>query len=338
MKTPGDYPENPTLLAYRRAGLTESVHRGAYVLLRGPSVLESRGVIEHPYFLRSCAKPLQMLPLLELGGEERFGLVDEEIALIAASHNGEDTHREAAASILKKGGLAEADLRCGAHAPFDGETAARLRAAGSKTEPLRHNCSGKHAGMLLLAKMLGQDTKTYLDPKGAVQTKIRERLAQLCRVEPQAIPLGTDGCSAPTFALSLKALATGFARFGNPRELTPETAQACARIHMAIAAAPYHLAGRKQLDTDLAKASGGRIVGKRGAEGVYALTVIGEDVGLALKIDDGSNRMHGFLILSILNRHGLLRDTEAKALGSYLDAKQKNYSGLEVGDLVEMPR
>lgn len=330
------YPDNPILIAYRRAGRAESVHRGAYVLLRGEQILESRGVTQHPYFLRSCAKPLQMLALLEMGGAEKFSLTEPELALIAASHNGEDLHKETAASILRKGGYSESDLLCGTHAPFDGETAARLRATGKKAEVLRHNCSGKHAGMLLLAKLLGAPAPSYLDPKGVVQTRIRERIAQLCGVEPGSIPLGMDGCSAPTFALSLHALARGFGRLGTPENLSPQRAAACVAVQRAIAASPDHFAGRKQFDTDLAKATKGRVIGKRGAEGVYALTIVGERVGFALKIDDGSNRMHPFLILSVLRRHGLLRDAEMAALAKELDPVQKNFAGHEVGDLCEV--
>ena len=327
------YPENPVLIEYRRGGRTESVHRGAYAIVVGGELREERGATDHAYFLRSAAKLFQALPLVESGAADRFGLSEAELALVCASHNGEDVHAETAASLLKKGGLSEAELRCGTHPPFDGETAARIRAAGDKLGPLRHNCSGKHGGMLLLAKHLGQTPSSYLDPAGPAQRRIRADLCEICEVSEKGCLPATDGCSAPTYAIPLRQLALGFSRLANPDGLRAGLREACARVRGAIWRNPYLFAGRGQLDTEFAEAGGGRILGKRGAEGVYGLGISGARAGIALKVDDGGGRMHAFLLLSLLERHALLRPEERSALARHLDPVQRNFAGLDVGEV-----
>src|SRR5688572_21191104 len=182
-----------------RGGRVESVHRGhvAVVDVAG-RLLAWAGEPRLLVFPRSAYKPFQAVPLVESGAWTRSGLEDEALALVAGSHGGTDRHAEIAASILAAAGADVSALRCGTHTPYDDTTAASLRARGEEPGPLRHNCSGKHAGMLLLASDLGAPSSTYVDPEHPVQRRIHERFAEIMG-EAWADPTpAIDGCSAPT--------------------------------------------------------------------------------------------------------------------------------------------
>ncbi len=322
------------MVEYRRAGEAESVHRGAFVLLHEKAAFARRGQIDHPYFLRSAAKPFQALALLLSGGEKEFGLTAEEIALITASHGGEDLHERVAASILKKGGLSEADLQCGSHEPFEKETAARLRSQGKRAGPLRHNCSGKHAGMLLLAKILGCPTRDYLEVQGAVQQEILKTVSRFCEIPPQQIVTGVDGCSATTFAMPLTHLARGFWNLGCTENLAETERRACKKIVESVFTHPMVFGGRKQLDSDLLQAAQGEMFAKRGAEGVLAAVFPGKKTALALKIDDGSSRNLAFLMSMLIQKNRLLDEKRQARFASLGDPVLRNAAGRPVGEIV----
>ena len=119
-------------------------------------------------FVRSSAKPQQALPLILDGAAARYSLSERELAVACASHNGESIHTEAARSVLSKAGLDASHLKCGAHEPYGKEAARLLHERGEQPSALHNNCSGKHAGMLLLAAHLGAPPETYLSPEHPV--------------------------------------------------------------------------------------------------------------------------------------------------------------------------
>ncbi|HET6201239.1 MAG TPA: asparaginase [Planctomycetota bacterium] len=327
------YPENPVLLDLRRGGSVESRHRGAWVAVREGEVVAARGDVEHGYFARSAAKPFQALPWIESGAADRFGARGEEIALSVGSHNGEDHHARVAASLLARGGFEERDLRCGAHASLDPGVASALAAAGTAPHPLRHNCSGKHAAMLHLARHLGDDPARYLEPGSRAQRSIRETAAQMCGIDPEAVAWAVDGCSAPTLVLPLRAVALGYARLTTPDGLPPSRKEACERIARSVAEHPEMLGGRNRLDTALSRASRGRLFPKVGAEGFQAVGVAGEASGFALKVDDGSSRALAPLLLALLRSLGWLRAEEVESLGPLADTVLRSHAGLPVGEV-----
>ena len=332
-RTPRAFPENPVLVRFLRAGEVESVHRGAWCLVDGGGqVLAGAGAIEHPYFVRSSVKALQALPLLESGAAEGLGLRDEELAVVMASHAGEERHTALVGGLLQRLGLGPGDLRCGVHAPFDSKARAALRARGEAPSTLHNNCSGKHAGFLALARHLGVPLERYLEPEGAGQALVRATLAELCGLAPAALHAATDGCSAPTFALPLTALATAFARLTSPALLAPARRAPAERLLRVAGAHPALIAGSgRWLDSELLRASGGRLFAKYGAESVQAVGVVGAGRGFALKIDDGGLRALTFLVPTLLARLGLLRPEEAAALAGWSDPRLVNFAGLEVG-------
>ena len=332
-RPPRAYPDNPVLVRFLRGRETESVHRGAWCLVdTSGEVLAGAGDLRQPYFARSSVKALQALALLESGAAERYHLSDEELALVIASHAGEECHTEVVRRVLERLGLGVRHLCCGVHAPFDERTRRELRTRGEPATALHNNCSGKHVGFLALAKHLGVPSESYLDPESAGQRLVRAALAEMSGVPVSELAPELDGCSAPTFRLPLAALATAFARLANPAALAPARRAAAERLTRVAGAHPVLVAGSARwLDTDLLRASGGRLFAKYGAEAVQAVGVVGGGRGFALKIDDGGLRALQAFVPAILERLGLLQASELAALASGREPRLVNFAGLDVG-------
>ncbi len=278
-----------------RGGVVESVHYGAAAVVdRMGRLLAWVGDPQAMSFLRSSAKPFQAIPLVEGGGLDAFGLTPGQLALICASHSGTDAHKAMAESIQARVGVSESHLLCGTHPPYDAETWNRMRAAGESLTPNRHNCSGKHTGMLAQARHLGLPLETYIDPNHPVQGRILEAFSAMCGLTPGEVLLGIDGCSVPTFAVPLAAAATGYARLADSSVLPGERARAARRIVEAMTSNPDMVDGPGRFDTRLMQASGGRILSKGGAEGFRGIAIMpgalrpgSPGLGVAIKIADG---------------------------------------------------
>jgi L-asparaginase II len=314
----------------RRGAVVESVHRAIVAVVDpGGKILARLGDPAPVTFLRSAAKPFQALALVESGGAEAFGLTDPELAIIAGSHSGEDRHVKVVEGILARGGLGPEALQCGIHRPYHGPTAERL---GTQATVLHHNCSGKHAGMLLLAKHLGAPVKDYIDPDSPGQRRIRKTLAEVAGLRPAQVKLGTDGCSAPNFAISVKAMAVAFARLGVP-ERSPAHVEALRRVRDAMLFHPAMVAGEDRFDTDLMEAFAGALVSKSGAEGVEGAAVSGKAWGIAVKIEDGNQRAVPPVMLEALRQLRVARAAHLKAVDVHLNGVMRNWAGREVGGM-----
>src|SRR5918993_1613727 len=170
---PQQIPIAEPLVEVTRGSLTESRHRGHIVVVEPDgNIVAYLGSPQTVTFLRSSAKPFQALPLLTSGAADRFGFTDEEVALACASHNGEPMHTELGASMLKKIGLGPEALKCGVHEPYSLEVAGKLRLQGLPPNVLQNNCSGKHVGMLAVAKHLGAPIENYNQAENPVQLAI----------------------------------------------------------------------------------------------------------------------------------------------------------------------
>jgi L-asparaginase II len=249
-------------------------------------------------YLRSAAKPFQLAPFVASG---RFDAYDfpaptEALAIMAASHAGEDRHARTVQALLRAGGLTRDVLACGTHSPYDRETAERLLRDGEPPSPLRHNCSGKHAGMALHARAAGWPIETYWQAEHPIQVAARETVAALSDVPAEEIACATDGCGVVTFGIPLRGLALAFARLADPSGVPDAPLRgALERIRDAMMAHPELVAGeRRMLDTALMRAAPGRLVAKGGAEGVQAVGLLAGShgrgtgaLGLALKVEDG---------------------------------------------------
>jgi L-asparaginase II len=326
----GDVRSDP-LVHVIRGGRVESVHRGHVAVVDASGrLLAWAGEPGLLVFPRSAYKPFQAVPLVESGAWARSGLDDEALALAAGSHGGTDRHAEVALSILRAAGADPSSLRCGSHTPYDDATAAALRARGEEPGPLRHNCSGKHAGMLLLARHLGAPLETYVDPQHPVQRRIFERFAAILG-EPWADPTpAIDGCSAPTPRMPLATLAHAFALLAAGRDASGAEVPALVTIRDAMRSHPGMVAGEGRLDTLLMRALP-NAVSKAGAEGVHATGIVDRGIGIAVKIEDGTRRALGPAVTSTLEAMGLIGAREKDALAQHAGERLRNFAGLEVG-------
>ena len=332
----GWHGERP-LVEVRRGDLVESVHAGGIAVAAASGrVLLAHGDPSGVAFLRSAAKPAQVLPLIAAGGVERFRLTEAEIAVMIGSHGGEPMHVEAVRSILEKLGLPDSALQCGAHAPFHRPSAQFLREAGRRPTALHNNCSGKHAGMLALSLLLGAPHERYLEESHPAQERIRRAVGALAGVAPEGIPTAIDGCSAPTFALPLASAATLYARLLEPAGLPPDLAAAAGRAVDAMRRHPEMVAGTDRLCTDLMRAGSGGLIAKIGAEGFYGFgwSHEGAGRGAALKIADGDgDRARPAAALALLRAQGVLPPAAAEALADRHAPPLRNHRGLLVGRL-----
>lgn len=312
-----------------RNGLPESWHFGAVAAVTPEGRLVARaGDPELETFLRSAAKPFQILPLLLAGGAERFGLSRADLALICASHGGLPMHTERAADLLARGGFGTGDLLCGVHPPMDRAEARRLRSQGIEPTPLHNNCSGKHAGMLLACKLLGLPTADYTAPGHPLQQRILEQVADLCGVEAGTIGLGIDGCSVPAFRMPLSAAARGYAALAQASEAQVE------QVTAAMTGEPEMVAGPGRFTTRLMQETGGRVLAKEGAEAFYSVAVRGPvALGVAIKIADGGERARDGVVLETLRQLGSLSGEELARLGEFYRPELRNHRGLRVGEV-----
>jgi len=325
--------DNPVLVEMTRGTAVESRHRGAvHVTDADGATVLAIGDGERRVFPRSAVKALQALPLVESGIADRLGLTDAELALACASHSGEPEHKAAAASMLAKAGQDETCLECGAHWPL-GEAAHRaLAAAGQAPTPLHNNCSGKHAGFVCLACGLDEAPKGYSGAGHPVQRAVRDALEDLTGVAHTADVMGIDGCSIPTYAVPLTALAVGFARFGAGLGMARDRAAAARRIRDAVARHPFMVAGTGRFDTRLMGILGERAFVKTGAEGVYCAALPSVGYGIAVKMDDGAGRAAEIVMAALILRLLPLSDEDRVPVEAMARPLLRNWNGIVVGE------
>lgn len=329
-------PSEPGLLATVDRGLglagvrPESWHHGWLVAVGADGVLRAVGDPEQRIWVRSAIKPLQALPLLEMAAERGEEFSDAELAVMAASHGGTERHVQAVRALLARGAFDEDALRCGPHLPFDPEARRALLARGEEPRPIHNNCSGKHAGFLLLARALGVPPEHYADPEGPVQTLVRRVVAETAGVAFEDLDVGLDGCGAPTLRLSLRALAEAFRRFATGEGLPPARARAATRLSRALVREPVLAGVEGRLTTELLRCGAGRVLGKNGAEGVFAAGVRDLGLGLSVKIADGADRAVGPTVVEALVRLGVW-DAPPRGLDAFHDVPVYNTQGILVG-------
>jgi L-asparaginase II len=326
--------DNPILVEVTRGKQVESRHGGAVSIIDadGGTVL-SVGDVERQVFPRSAVKALQSLPLVESGIADRFGLTEAEIALTCASHSGEPEHVATAAAILAKVGQDRACLECGTHWPLGVDANRALAAKHEEPNALHNNCSGKHAGFVCLACGLDEPIGGYVRPEHRVQQVVRGSLEDFTGASHTADEMGIDGCSIPTYAIPLPALAFGFAKFGSGHGISRGCAAAAQRIRQAVAKNPFMVAGTGRFDTVVMEVLRERAFVKAGAEGVYCAALPELGFGIALKADDGQGRASEVMMAALLMHFLDLDSNERVAMEALARPVLKNWNGIEVGTL-----
>ena len=319
----------PVTVDVVRGGIVESVH-DVHVAVADArdGLVASAGDPRLVSFVRSAVKMFQVLPLVEGGGVECFGLTPEQLALCVASHNGEPGHVAHARAILRAAGVGEDALACGPQVPMHVASADALRASGQLPGRIHNNCSGKHAGMLALCRLRGWPTDGYHALSHPVQHGVQATLARWTGTDEGAIGVAVDGCGLPTFALPLAAVAAGCARFaaaaaaGDP---------APAAIVEAMTRHPWCVAGTDRLCTDLMRACERRLFAKVGAEGYYCVGVPAAGLGIAIKVADGALRAVEPALLAVLLSLGIIDPGIVAALQRYAEPGVLNTRGETVG-------
>jgi len=331
-----------------RGQTPESVHFGAIAVIDSEGrLLAHYGNPAETPFLRSSAKPFQALPLIERQGHVKYNLDEQEIAITCASHSGTAEHVNVIKSIQHKTGSTEDDLMCGVHYPLHEATANEMRALREKPTPNQHNCSGKHSGMLALARLAGYagSGQAYIDPEHPIQKIIKGTFAEMCMLPVDAISMGIDGCSAPNFAIPLLQAAWGFARLCDPQasEIQPvERLKACQTISSAMWKHPEMVGGPGRFDTRLMQVGDGRWIAKGGAEGYQGIGIFpnvqapnSPAIGIALKISDGDSRgrICAAVSMEVLRQLGLLNRGDLEALADFGPSFTiRNWRKLHVGE------
>jgi L-asparaginase II len=305
-----------------RGNTVESIHRGHFIVLDGEGrMIASAGDPDTVTFYRSSCKFFQAIPLITSGAADAFGFTEEEVALACASHSGQKRHVDIAASMLAKIGLDETALHCGTHLPFYRPEADKLIREGVAPSALQNNCSGKHSGMLAVARRIGADIAAYEHLDNPVQQQILDVISKFVEVPRDEIAVGSDGCAVPNFAVSVRAMARSFINLVSRADsFDRDVADAAKRLVTAALNHPELIGGTDRLDTQIMQAAPGRILSKVGADGVWLAGVLPcekwpSGLAVALKIEDGDDFLSRPVVaIELLRRLGALAPDDLPAL------------------------
>jgi L-asparaginase II len=317
--------DSAELAVVERSGFVESRHAGSAVVL-GPdgSVLRSIGDPAAPVFPRSALKPFQALASMASGAE----LDPEELVLASASHTGTEEQAKIVRRVLKKGRLGISALQCPADWPEDGASRDQLVAGGHGPLSIFHNCSGKHAAMLLASVVSGWDPRSYLDPEHPLQERVREVTSRM--TGEQILRTGVDGCGAPVHAITLTGLAAGYSRVRTTRSDSPfPLYRNAAALTDAVLARPDLISGVGHPDAILIEELGA--LAKRGAEGILAVA-LEDGTAVAVKVLDGSLRPAAAVAVSLLAAVGAIDSPALARVRARLDTAVLG-GGTPVGEL-----
>lgn len=333
---------NPVLVEVHRGERVESCHRGCALAVDAAGrVVFSTGRVSAPVYPRSALKIFQAIPLVESGAAERFALTPAEIALACASHNAEEFHTRAVIRWLRRLGHNDDDLECGPDWPLMKRAARALVARGEQPTRIHHNCSGKHAGMLTMARFLNADVHGYSEYHHPVQRAWMQTLSELIDLDVFSLPWERDGCGLPAVCMPLERLARAFACCADTRKVGATFGQkrgaAVARILNALRAHPEMIAGTGRCCTEVIRATAGRVLIKTGAEGVYAGVISHLGVGFALKIDDGAGRAADVAVGALLKKLGALEAASHAQLACRFEPTVVNSQGRVTGKIAPSP-
>ena len=322
-----------TTRGYPASGnITENVHMGSVAVVdtRG-KLLCSAGDAHYMTFTRSALKPFQALPFILDGGADRFGLSRTELALLCASHSGEDKHLRGVQSILGKIGLDDTMLECGCGVPlyFD---AVGLPVPERAWTQVHHNCSGKHSGFLGWCRLHNVAHAGYVEQAHPLQMAIRERMGELAGMPASSLPIGMDGCSAPNYAMPLSRLAHMFARLAQGNA-DPVHGSAMGALCEAMTGHPELVSGEARSDLVYMSAGAGDWVTKIGADAVQTIGVRSAGIGIAIKIADGAKHALQTATYAVLDQLGLLDGEQRALLEQYRQPVLQNVRGATVGDI-----
>lgn len=285
------------ILEYLRDGLVEQEHSGFFVKVSSNgNICKIGDDNSYPFYLRSCAKPLQAALLIDLGIDEFYNMTSKEIAVCCASHAGETCHVETVKVFLNKIGIDESYLKCGIHKPFSKTEQNKLLLSGEKENVLQNNCSGKHAMMLAICKKMNWDLKTYNEKEHPLQIAIKEKIYELCEIKSN-YPATKDGCGVPIYSMPLENMVKGYLNlFLNEKYY---------KIRDAFIQNPYLIAGEDRFDTAIMKTNK-NLIAKSGAGGICIVVNLKQKEGLIIKVMDCNMQARAICLIEALRQLGWL--------------------------------
>lgn len=317
-----------------RNELTECCHHVHCVVSDAAHrIVAGWGNVNGAIFPRSAIKPIQAIGLIESGAADMCHVADAELAIACGSHNGEPDQCTLIATWLSRMGFDATQLTCGAHMPLHPLTQQAMYRQELSATALHNNCSGKHAAMLITARHCGYSLSDYHQLTHPVQQRIAGILAELSDHMISDDQVGIDGCGVPTWYLPLNRLAMAAARFADFNQLTTTRAEACQRIRNAMTMHPYCVAGEDRIDTEINAITGGNVITKIGAEGVFIAFLCEAKLGLALKAEDGADRASKAALVEVLYQLDAITRQQYDQLAKYSKPEIKNWSGTPIGTL-----
>ena len=331
--------------SHASGGAIENVHHGSIAVVSADGeLLHSAGDPDYLTFTRSTLKPIQALPFVREGGHTHFGWGLREVALMCASHSGETMHTEVVASMLASSGSDESQLLCGCHVPGWYAALDRTPPEGARFGPIEHNCSGKHAGFLAACRLHGESVEDYLQPTSPVQRRVASAVADMTGLAESALNpglttvliAGTDGCSAPNYAMPLSRLALSYARLAQGAAARQD-GDALGVLFDAMTGNPQLVSGTARSDLALMSFAPGDWVTKIGADGAQAIGVRSAGIGIAIKIADGNRDALYCAVIEVLRQLGLFgsspdaRDGVPESLARWRGPVTRNARGLTTG-------
>lgn len=325
--------QNPILVEVYRANVLESFHRGVIcVVNENNEIIFSKGNVDQVCYPRSAMKFIQVLPLIVLGGIEKFGFTLQEIAIMCGSHNAEQEHLTMVESILSKIGLNKNNLFCGPQYPSSKRDANNLIKADKKPEHIHNNCSGKHAGMLALCQLINVPIQDYINPNHPIQQLILDYVEKIYEYPKAKMATALDGCSAPIFSIPVLNQAIGFKNLVS-NHYEKKLANACKIVVEAVSKYPFMVAGSKRYCTDLMQITAPQIIGKTGAEGIFCMSLPEQKLGVCIKIDDGKMLPQYNVAQAFVEATGLFSQETLKPLHHYLQEPLTNFNKFTVGEI-----
>ena len=273
---------NPPLqVTLMRGTEIESVHKiHAVVSDKKGRVLMCAGNPEYKSFIRSALKPFQAIPFVSSGAASKINNPSKSIAIACSSHSGSKLHTREAFKILWDYDIDINNLKC----------------PKLNSSPLEHNCSGKHAAFLATCKKLNWPVESYLKGDHPLQIEIFRIVSELLEIPISEINAERDDCGAPTFYLKLIEMSKLYSLLSSSDNAELE------QISRAMTTNPMMISDNNKFDTEVIKASHGKVIGKGGAEGIQCLCMLNEGIGLALKVEDGSRRAKHAVSLHLLKQ------------------------------------
>jgi L-asparaginase II len=301
---------NPVMVQVKRGRVPDVVHRGRWVVVNNSGrLLESGGDCDQLMLPRSALKLIQAIPMVQSGAVERFRLTERHLALTCASHSSEEAQVKGVLEILSNAGCTEDCLGCGPHWPaFREIDFAGLAAAGKYPTKAYNQCSGKHSGFLCAVRARGETTRNYLSIDHPVQQLVLELVSKLSKADIGEDQIAIDGCSAPTFAMSLYNFAEAFRAVNSGEFSEIDVMSAARKLLQASVNEAYFVGGTDRVCSDIMIASKGRVYAKMGADGAYVAMLLEEGITIALKCDDGSRLAAETALAGLLRRHVVTSD------------------------------